>query len=408
MALAGVLLALVVIIILVNRKSDTGLALLVGACIVGLFSPESAPAKLEAAWQALSAADTLELAAIIGLVLCTGTLLKASGAMDRLMAALEGVFGDGRMVMAVTPAVISLLTVPGGAILAAPMIGRVGEELGVPPQHPAASNLMFRHLFYPVYPLYTSLILAAGVSGAGLGGLILLGLPASLIGLSVSFYLYLAPFKPVPQGAEGRNRLQALAGVVVNLSPVLLAVALALGLRWRFSLALLTGCVWAFLLHLGPPHGPELRRRLRALLVRTPLTTLPLVAFGVAGLRSMVEGSGAVAATANHLVQVGVPVWFLAVTVPFLTGIATGSNLAALGISLPMLLPLFPPGQTLPLSYLVFMSTCIGYVVSPLHLCLILSRDYFGASIGRLYRMLAVPVAAVMITAVAVALLAAR
>ena len=40
-----------------------------------------------------------------------------------------------------------------------------------------------------------------------------------------------------------------------------------------------------------------------------------------------------------------------------------------------------------------------GVMFSPVHLCLVLTREYFGAKLAPIYRMLVVPEAAVLVVA---------
>jgi len=54
---------------------------------------------------------------------------------------------------------------------------------------------------------------------------------------------------------------------------------------------------------------------------------------------------------------------------------------------------------------LAYASGFVGCLLSPVHLCLVLSREYFRANLGRSYRLLALPCALIMLVAVAIALL---
>ena len=76
----------------------------------------------------------------------------------------------------------------------------------------------------------------------------------------------------------------------------------------------------------------------------------------------------------------------------------------AVRISFPLLYPIIVE-NAVHLNYAVFAFTggFVGMLLSPLHLCLALTKDYFQAQWGPFYRMLVPSVA--MVTAIAVLLL---
>jgi len=88
--------------------------------------------------------------------------------------------------------------------------------------------------------------------------------------------------------------------------------------------------------------------------------------------------------------------------IPFIGGFFTGSNTANIGISFPLLLPLFPADNYIIFVGFTYFSGVLGYLISPVHLCLILTRDYFQCEIGKLYRFLIYPNGAVMVGAVVI------
>jgi hypothetical protein len=80
---------------------------------------------------------------------------------------------------------------------------------------------------------------------------------------------------------------------------------------------------------------------------------------------------------------------FLIVAVlPFLTGFMTGA-ITFVGITLPLLLRLWETACSR--ASLPWLSAAAGVILSPLHLCLVLTREYFGADITKVYRLLWLP-----------------
>jgi len=76
-----------------------------------------------------------------------------------------------------------------------------------------------------------------------------------------------------------------------------------------------------------------------------------------------------------------------------LTSLLTGDNTAAMGILIPAFLML--EGFRGPGIYgfiaLVYVSAFVGNVISPVHICLSLTKEFFQAELGKIYRFLAPP-----------------
>ncbi|NQT50926.1 DUF401 family protein, partial [bacterium] len=89
----------------------------------------------------------------------------------------------------------------------------------------------------------------------------------------------------------------------------------------------------------------------------------------------------------------GVPPLVLLFSVPFVVGFLTGYNPGAVATTFPVLLPLLVTGGTVHYGYVLwaFAGAFLGVLISPVHLCLVLSREYFEAEMGRVYRRLVPP-----------------
>jgi hypothetical protein len=70
----------------------------------------------------------------------------------------------------------------------------------------------------------------------------------------------------------------------------------------------------------------------------------------------------------------------------------TGLSSVALGISLPVLIPIIVKGEAnLYYAMLAFAGNFVGTMISPMHLCLIVTKNYFKADIGKIYKMPILP-----------------
>ena len=106
----------------------------------------------------------------------------------------------------------------------------------------------------------------------------------------------------------------------------------------------------------------------------------------------------------SDLCRLGVSPLFLLLVLPFAIGLMTGVTIAFVGVSFPILLPIMQGGgDNLPF-YMMFAyaSGYCGVLLSPVHLCLVLTKDYFRAEMRKVYRLLFAPVGVVLGVAITV------
>ncbi|HHE41207.1 MAG TPA: DUF401 family protein [Dehalococcoidia bacterium] len=124
--------------------------------------------------------------------------------------------------------------------------------------------------------------------------------------------------------------------------------------------------------------------------------------------KGIVEASGTAYALFSDMQAIGMPTWIILVVLPMLIGFATGLSMAFVGISFTLLLPFMISAGELN-SYALFLAYIgggLGYMVSPLHLCLILSAEFFNARLSDIYRIMIPPLIGVIAAALAVYLIA--
>lgn len=172
---------------------------------------------------------------------------------------------------------------------------------------------------------------------------------------------------------------------------LLLAVAAVAFDRWR---------------HAGSGTGPRLRAvpgAVAGLFDRKTVDVLVTLA-GVLVFKFMLDRSGLLPLASREMARSGIPMVVAVAGLPFLAGLVTGLALGFTGTSFPLVVGLMAAeGATLtPMSTLVLAYGFghSGMMLSPIHLCLLVTRDYFRSSFAAVYRMLLPCVLAVLAYAV--------
>lgn len=403
-AVIGVLSAFLAAIFVLNRWHNFGLAMLVSSALVALTGGFSVNQALSIFWQSATMRVTLELLLVVALINMLGFILKKAGTLEKIVQKMLIVLKDVRLLVITIPAIIGLLPVPGGAIMSAPLVVETGKKAGLSPERQAAANVLFRHLVYFVFPLYPTLILAGDVSGIPIMAFVKHQFWPMAVGLAVSIIVLfrLSDQREEREVTEDRW-LDAFIHLIYYALPIIILLFLALVLQINFSIAAIVGILTALLS--GIKSGEQFVARVKSYVLPSVDWNLSAAVLGIMVFRGYVEASGAMATLANQLESVGIPVLVLAVIVPLLTGIATGASLIGVGILFPLLLPLVPAGMDkVAFLSLIFISNMIGYMASPVHMCLALTREVCQARFGGMYPFLVPPLAAILITSVILAI----
>ena len=162
--------------------------------------------------------------------------------------------------------------------------------------------------------------------------------------------------------------------------------------RWvteTFMLGALFAVIAALLMRNRVGRAQSLR------LIRQGLTLkMAALVVGVCVLKGMLDASNTAESIAAFLKSTGLPIPVVIGSIVFVVGMLLGYTLGFVGICYPMLDAMLRlPGGELnyPLAAFTFACGFLGVMLSPVHLCLVLSREHFDAGWGGVYRKLLPP-----------------
>jgi integral membrane protein (TIGR00529 family) len=340
----------------------------------------------------LAATDflTLRLALAVVLIMMLGELLRQTAALKRMVEALQSLLSNGRVVIAALPALVGLLPMIGGAMFSAPMVDEVGDQLGADGERKTFVNYWFRHIWEPIFPLYPSMLLAAELLGLTTTQLARATWPltATAVVAGLLFGLLGLPQRDA-KSTSSIPLAQNLRTLVRSTWPITLVIVLSLTLPVDNRISLILSLLVTISLLMVVQRIPldDLRTILRE---RIPWHTV-FVIFGALIFRRVLDNSGAVAATSTALTDLRIPLAAVAFAVPFIAGLLTGLMAAAYSIGFPVIQPIVMV-ESGPIAgewalWLV-LGGFLGTMLSPVHLCLALTRVYFRAQWGPVYRLM--------------------
>lgn len=384
----ALLISIAVILILLRLKVHPGFAIFGGSLIVSLLvlPLRSVPSLM---LQSLLDYQTLRLLVVIASALTLSSLMEEKGLLAKLAATMEGI--GPRLAIHLVPAVIGLVPMPAGALVSATASRGLIKRMGLAPERSTFINYWFRHIWEFSVPVYPAIIITSVVLSIPLFSVVKILYPmTALVVVSGAVVSYVILRKVSYTKGEPASKKTIAYNLLKASWPILLLVPLILlGLD-----AMIAFPVVLVLLALQQRvKWPEIKKAFKYGLNPKILFLL----YAVMLFKTIIESSGAAHIVLSDMQAIGLPVLVILAALPFLMGFATGYSPAAIGIALPLLVPFIISdsgvnGYALLVAYV---SGVMGLLLSPLHLCLILSAEYFKANLAKVYRYILPPSLAV-------------
>jgi integral membrane protein (TIGR00529 family) len=411
-AILNIFVVFSLILILNRLRLQLSLSLLIGSLLLALLTKLEPGAFIRGTLAAISSLQTLSLVAIIGLLLIMSRLMEGSGHMKRLVDSFTRLSKDARVVGSVMPALIGLLPMPGGALFSAPMVETSLHERSVSGEQKTVLNYWFRHIWEYWWPLYPGVVLAIALLGVDTWRFITFMAPLTLLSAIAGVIFILLPLRGIETHRERHLTWSEIKGFLWEIMPILIVILVILllaGLTRFLHLfdihikisgvtSILPGLVLAILWVCLVNRIPL--RQFRAALLDKNIISLLLLIFSIMIFKTIMTESQAVSQVRDELMAYKIPVLLVIMILPFVSGIITGVAMGFVGASFPLIIPLFPAIQAFDYMALAALAYAFGYMgmmLSPVHLCLLVSKDYYKASLTKSYRHLLPPVIAVLI-----------
>ena len=398
--LVKVLVTLALILLANRLVKELLVSVLAGTLLLGLWFGHGLPAVGVIAWERFRSPDNLLLIAVLLLVIWLSSLMAEGGVMRDLVEAVRSRV-PRRLAFAALPAVIGFLPMPGGALFSAPMVDGADPQRSLSGLLKTQTNHWFRHIWEYWWPLYPGVILALELTRLEIWQFILVQLPVTLIaaGSGALFLLRRIPRgergggekrgaergPPLPAPGPRRTFLSLVAPILVVVVVFALLQLLFPGLR-RLSryVPMAAGLVLALAVLQWQRRLPLSAWVQAVFSWRALQITLLVVVVRVYGAvieAPLPDGVFPVALLRSELALFGIPDALLIAFLPFIAGFTMGSTVGYVGATFPLALSLLGPspslGRLAATTVLAYGFGFMGELLSPVHICLVVTAEYF-------------------------------
>ena len=381
----------------VTRRLDA--AMVLGMAMLAAWTGQSARSALAIAGDRLFSFDMLFLAFVIAGVIWLSSLMAETGIMKDLVASLRTRLSR-RALLAALPAVVGLLPMPAGALFSCPLLDDADADGRLGNYQKTTINYWFRHGWEFWWPLYPGVLLALDMSGLAIWKFVLLMCPLFLAA-AFSGYVFLLRGTPgggpAPRGEGDRPFLPLVLPIltVVGVYAILFLVAPSTS-RFNKYLPMAIGivCGLAVMQLLRPASMAAWRKTLFSRRWLSLVLVIILARLYGAFIEARLgDGVPLMEHVRGELDTFGIPAVLLIVLIPFVSGLTTGITVGYIGASFPVVLSLAGPGPEGLYAAIVlgYASGFAGMMLSPIHVCLIVTNDYFKTSMTGSIRTLLKP-----------------
>ena len=405
-------------ILIINRIGlQLGIALFIGGIAIDVWGGCPLAELFKDLRHALTRPEMWLLMLVVALIMGLGQFMAAERNTKTIMAIARRMGGQhGRAISVMSlPAVIGLMPMPGGALFSAPLVARAVHENTWPPEWKSAINYWFRHIWEYWWPLYPVVIVTLSIFEIEAWQYFVTLSPFSALAVLSGYLFLIRPHlsslreESSPTVTADRNGwMLALPLLIVLLAslalpPLLDQVVPELRLAIRKLLAMVIGLTIGLGVIFCYNRTNQEIGPFRELLGVKSLNTLSTLA-GVMIFQSMLDQSDLVPAAAGNLIRSGIPLVAVIAILPFIAGLVTGLAIGFAGISFPLIIGLqggIDSGlTTMSTLALAFGFGYAGMMLSPVHKCLVLTKDYFSVPYGQVYRHILPCITVLLLTSV--------
>ncbi|BBE30706.1 hypothetical protein OSSY52_08470 [Tepiditoga spiralis] len=321
----------------------------------------------------ISGTSFYELIIIVTGIYLISDTMKISENSNKFAENIHSIF-NSKQAIAFMPMFLGLLPMPGGAMFTAPMVKDIAEEKNIDNLTAASMNYWFRHLMEFFWILYPAVILFSSLTNIKITKILLINIPTGVfafIGGWIFFKVGKIKFSGTLE--NWKNLLKSLIPIIAVMIGVILSIP-----------------GWIVVLVVSISYAIYYKNFSGLVKIKWEILILLLLVFSY---KNFVELSGLSKSFVNELQSMGLSPWWIIILAPLTLGMITGITQAAFAVTMPLTVSLVTAG-VLPLmaaGITTYYFSVVGVLLSPVHLCLLLTSDFFEVKMENMIKKILIP-----------------
>jgi len=397
--MAKILSTLILVVWLLRRRVQIGHAMLAGSIVIFLIATPTWEKASTALQATLLETKTWEVVLAMFFVMCLEHLLRTSGTIEGFMSSMKTMLRSDRVLLALMPAFLGLLPSLGGAIFSAPMVEHASKKYPLTPENKVTINYWFRHIWEYANPIVPALILGSQITSIPLGSLVthMGGYTFFALILGWVFLLNGKKFRPEKQ-LKNQTKLEVSASMdttlvessslktssrsmrylLLALGPIIVNILLVVS--FHLSAAVSMGLVVLGMVAILRLQRKQVIEMLTNSFDKKILWGILSIMF----FQHTLTASGLVQELVALFQGINLPIAIMIGLSALMVGILTGSPQGVVAITFPIISVLAP--GSINTATTVYIMGIAGSMLSPAHLCLIVTGEYFKGDIFKSLR----------------------
>jgi hypothetical protein len=342
--------------------------------------------------------ETYAFVGIMWTVIILEQTMRKTGMLQKMADAAGNLFKDKRLATALLPTVIGFMPTVGGAYISAPLVEQTSQGMNFSPVRKTFINYWFRHIWEFSVPLYPCVIMASVASGFSIGQIVFY---QCLLTISGAVFGYIFGFGNTKSVEGGNGSIWPKLAVFLKATwPILFTVALVIisstvipmPKRWA-SLTTLASMIVSVTLFIALKK-PDWKTT-GSILKESVKINYILLVLGSIAFKEILNQEIVRTQLQTFFYGANISPVLVAIILPLIVGLLVGITQASISISFSVLMSL-TGNATYGIFALAFTAGQLGTLFSPVHVCIVLTREYFQCKTGELYRWLLAPSVAIL------------
>ena len=380
-------LALLIIMVLLRRHVPIGPAILAAGFFIWATTAPQFHYLPDALYTTLTSARTYDLILALYFVMCLEIELRTGGVLDGMVRALHHLLRSPKLTLAIMPAFLGLLPSLGGARFSAPIVEGAAKNLGLTAEHKANINFWFRHIFEFSSPIIPGMLMACSIANIPFSQLLRHLAWVTPLFFAIGWFVLMRPLKLPAESKDGSGfaeHKQDYIHLLLALAPV--AVNFILIVSFNFSAAAAMALVAATLIFVlrFSNHVINIKQVFTGACDLKMLMNILCIFYFI----QILTDTKVLYAIVSEFQKSPLPQPVIVAAVSFIIGVLTGMSQGHVAIVMPIIAAMAPGDLTLAGIAMVF--GVAGQMLTPTHMCLIVTLDYFKADYFKCLRTLCV------------------